>query len=52
MQLQVPISGTLGLLVVAMDKGILTLDEGDRCLKQMIEAGYRTPLATLSSLLR
>ena len=52
MQLQVPISGTLGLLVVAVDKGILTLDEGDRCLKQMIEAGYRAPLVTLSSLLR
>ena len=52
MQLQVPISGTLGILVLAVDKGILTLEEGDHYLGHMIEAGYRAPFATLVTLLR
>ncbi|MEZ4556281.1 MAG: hypothetical protein R2854_07475 [Caldilineaceae bacterium] len=51
-QLQVPISGTLGILVLAVDKGILTLEEGDHYLGHMIEAGYRAPFATLVTLLR
>jgi predicted nucleic acid-binding protein len=43
----IPISGTLGLLLRAVDLGILDIVEGDRLLQKMIEIGYHSPVASL-----
>jgi len=37
--LHVPVSGTLGVLLLLVDAGILSLNEADRCLSQMIDSG-------------
>ena len=50
MQMRVPVSGTLGLLVRLMDRGDLSLPEADRLLAEMIAAGYRCPVASLSEI--
>lgn len=51
MQMQVPVSGTLGILVQLVEKKHLTLAEANLLLEQMIAKGYRSPLKTLNSLL-
>ncbi|NOX63819.1 MAG: DUF3368 domain-containing protein [Chloroflexi bacterium] len=51
MQMQVPISGTLGLLVLSIEKGHISLSEGNSLLKAMIQTGYRSPVNNLTVLL-
>ena len=41
------VSGTLGLLIQAVKHGLLTAEEGDGLLGEMITRGYRTPHKTL-----
>lgn len=41
------ITGTIGILQAGLESGILTLDEGNRILAQMIAAGYWSPVARL-----
>jgi predicted nucleic acid-binding protein len=48
--LAVMFSGTLGVLVQAVRRGILPLDEGERMLDAMIKAGYRSPYSHLAEL--
>jgi len=50
-QMGIPISGTLGLLVLTIDKEILSLAEADDLLRRMIAAGYRSPITTLAEVL-
>lgn len=50
MQMRVPVSGTLGLLVRLMDRGDLSLAEADGLLAKMTAAGYRCPVASLSEI--
>ncbi len=50
-QMQVPVSGTLGLLVRLVDQEHLTFSEADRLLRHMIAAGYRSPVTSLAALL-
>ncbi len=49
-QMQVPVSGTLGLLVRLVDQEHLTLSEADELLQRMIAAGYRSPVTSLAEL--
>ncbi|HQY94333.1 MAG: hypothetical protein WAU00_10835 [Caldilinea sp.] len=50
LELHVPVSGTLGMLLLLVDAGILSTDEADRYLSQMIASGYRSPLKSLTEL--
>jgi predicted nucleic acid-binding protein len=48
---QIPVSGTLGVLTRLIDLGALDLDKADSLLTQMIAAGYRSPIASLAEIL-
>jgi hypothetical protein len=50
-ELGVPVSGTLGVLVRLVDAGHLGSRQANRLLARMIEAGYRSPVVSLSELL-
>jgi predicted nucleic acid-binding protein len=50
LQLLIPVSGTLGLLLRLIDLGILTLNQADALLTEMIECGYRSPVISLTEL--
>lgn len=50
MQMGVPVSGTLGLLLRLVDQGHLSLPEADNLLSSMIAAGYRSPIASLTEI--
>jgi predicted nucleic acid-binding protein len=47
----IPVSGTIGVLVAAVKKGVISLEEGNRLLAEMIEHGYYSPYETLNGLL-
>jgi predicted nucleic acid-binding protein len=49
--LNVVVSGTLGLLVQAVRRGLLTLEDGDALLSELIAAGYRSPSGNLAQLM-
>ena len=50
-QMQVPVSGTLGLFVLLIEQGNISLSESNALLADMIRAGYRSPIKDLSELL-
>jgi predicted nucleic acid-binding protein len=47
----IPVTGTLGILGRAVNEEIISLEEGNRLLGRMIEAGYRSPVDRLDNLL-
>ena len=48
----IPFSGTLGILTLAVENGLLTLADGNELLRAMrIRANYRSPIDDLSLLL-
>lgn len=49
-QYQIPVTGTIGALQIALSTGQLSLTTANHLLTQMIAAGYRSPLANLSDL--
>jgi len=49
--LGVPISGTLGCLALAVERGLASPEQANLWLRQMIEQGYRSPVSDLSELL-
>jgi predicted nucleic acid-binding protein len=51
MEMGVIVSGTLGILVVAVEREIIPIDEANLLLAQMIEHGYRSPVINLNNLL-
>lgn len=51
-RLGIPVSGTIGVLLIAIEKGILALEEGNNLLYEMIEHGYYSPYQTLNELVR
>ena len=51
LDLGVKVTGTLGILVVAVERQIITIDEANQYLAQMIRNGYRSPVDDLSNLL-
>lgn len=46
----VTVTGTIGILVLNVRQGFLTLSEGNALLADMITAGYRSPFNTLNAL--
>lgn len=50
-RLQIPLSGTLGVLVRLIDIKQLTVDQGDQLLHKMLAAGYRSPVTSLQAIL-
>jgi predicted nucleic acid-binding protein len=50
-QLDVRISGTIGVLRIAMEQGFIPIEEGNRLLHSMIDNGYFSPISDLSLLL-
>jgi len=48
--MNVPISGTLGVLLSLVKQNKLPLVEADRVLQQMIEKGYYSPVISLSEI--
>ena len=49
-QLTIPHTGTLGILVTLVKQGNMTLEEGNTWLRQMIEIGYYSPILNLDEL--
>ncbi|MFQ6120500.1 MAG: hypothetical protein ACE5KE_11545 [Methanosarcinales archaeon] len=47
----VPVSGTIGVLVEAVREGLLSLEEGNTMLSDMIKNGYFSPYETLDDLI-
>ncbi|KCZ70981.1 putative nucleic acid-binding protein, contains PIN domain [Candidatus Methanoperedens nitroreducens] len=47
----IPVSGTIGVLVNAVDRGIISKEEGNELLNRMIEKGFYSPFETLDQLL-
>lgn len=47
----IPVTGTLGILVAAVQRGVLSQTEGNALLKAMIDSGYRSPVDRIDSLL-
>jgi predicted nucleic acid-binding protein len=50
-QMQIPISGTLGLLRYLVERENLSLSAADQLLREMIAFGYRSPIESISELL-
>lgn len=48
--LGVQVSGTLGVLLHLADRGAMSVTEADSFLMEMIRAGYRSPVASLTEL--
>lgn len=47
----VPVSGTIGVLVEAVREKLLSIEEGNTMLSEMIEKGYFSPVETLDELI-
>jgi len=50
-EMQIPVSGTLGILVRLIDLGCLSVQDADALLAQMIAAGYFSPIRSLTEIL-
>jgi predicted nucleic acid-binding protein len=51
MEMQISVSGTLGILVLLVDLGHISMQEADELLKLMIEKGYFSPIRSLVEIL-
>ena len=49
---EVPVSGTIGVLVEAVREELLSTEEGNTMLSEMIEKGYFSPFETLDELIK
>ena len=52
LRLNVPVSGTLGVLLSLVQNGDLAAPKADAILQQMMLAGYRSPITSLNEILR
>ncbi|MFB6232416.1 MAG: DUF3368 domain-containing protein, partial [Salinibacter sp.] len=50
-QYDIPVTGTLGILVASVQQGYLSRTQANTLLTEMIDAGYRSPLNRVDSLL-
>ena len=48
---RIPLSGSAGILVLAVRRNIVTLQEANALFARMLAAGYRAPVQRLDSLL-
>jgi predicted nucleic acid-binding protein len=44
---ELPLTGTLGILKLAVERGLLSAEEGNELLRQMTAAGYHSPYEDL-----
>jgi predicted nucleic acid-binding protein len=51
LEIGVKVTGTLGILVIDVERNRMTLKEANQALEKMIEYGYRSPVKDLGSLL-
>lgn len=49
--LNVPVSGTVGVLLSLVKRNQLASSEADAILQQMVQLGYRSPIASLNEIL-
>ena len=50
MKMELPVSGTLGIFVLAVRNTLLTLEQANALLNDLIKAGFRAPLDKLDKL--
>ena len=51
-RLAITVSGSVGCLVLAVERGLCRLEQANVWLSQMIRQGYRSPVNDLTSLLK
>jgi len=44
------VSGTLGTLKLAVEEGMISIEEADKVLGEMIRGGYRSPIQSMKEL--
>ncbi len=49
-QMRVSVSGTIGLLIRLVSIGVLNVPQADQLLGEMISAGYRSPITSLTQI--
>jgi len=49
-QERISVSGTLGTLKLAVEGGVISIEETDEVLKEMIRGGYRSPIQSMTEL--
>jgi len=49
-RLGIPVSGTIGVLALSIKEGMISIKEGNKILKEMIEHGYYSPYKTLEEI--
>ena len=50
LEMGVKVTGTLGILVVAVERKLISIEAANHLLAQMIAYGYRSPVNDLSNL--
>ena len=50
LEMGVKVTGTLGILIVAVERKIIPINDANHLLAQMIKYGYRSPIDNLSGL--
>jgi predicted nucleic acid-binding protein len=50
-QMNVPLTGTIGILKASVLDGHLTLDQADKVLSKMIEAGFYSPIRSMADII-
>ena len=50
-QMQIPLTGTIGILKASVLDGHLKLDQADKVLSKMTDAGYYSPLRSLADII-
>jgi predicted nucleic acid-binding protein len=51
-RLGLPVSGTVGCLVLAVERGLCSVEQANGWLEAMIAVGYRSPVTDLTTLVR
>lgn len=51
-RLEVPVSGTIGMLTYLVHKGHISLKKGNKILNEMISKGYYSPIKILDDLIK
>jgi len=51
-ELGIRLSGTVGCLVLAVERGLCSLQQADLWLNEMVRSGYRSPVTDLQALLK
>jgi len=49
---EIPVSGTIGMLIYLVYKGYISLEEGNKILSEMISKGYYSPIEILDDLIK